>query len=488
MKKCRVVKSLSVLFFVTLGACGGGSSADNFKEAPPPVKTKTISVTVIDGYIHGADVCVDKNNNARCDSNETPAKTGPDGRVTLDISVDDVGKYPIVAFVPADAIDKDDDKLVGTAYTLIAPADQSTLVSPLSTLVQHLIVVGRKTSAVAAAQIKETIGDPGIDYIANSESTQTRVAAKILVRLMQYLPASMPVVSGQTDAQKTDAVNDILVKALPDVRVKAIAIADSPVCRQSITSAECQKSVLEEANAMISGGKLVEIAAPSVPGVNRLTDTGITSALCLAYDNPDFVECSAPEAISLNSKQDGMLGLDVSSPGSNDGTLGFSYSLVSRMGGGNYDKTECVKDNITGLIWEGKPFTTNKTSKRDASNTYNYLDGHVENVDTYVEVVNADKLCGYGDWRLPTFTELLSLMNFSNVQDFGSLNENGAIDTNWFPNTMSSAKVSDRSYGQYLSSDFHIGDDGKRVYSVDFASGLCTWNLADQKKFVRLVR
>ena len=86
-----------------------------------------------------------------------------------------------------------------------------------------------------------------------------------------------------------------------------------------------------------------------------LTDTGITSAQCYGEGSNTLVSCTSTEATSLNSQQDGMVGRDVSNPDNNDGKLGFSYSLVPNSGGGTYDKTECVKDNITGLMWEGKP-------------------------------------------------------------------------------------------------------------------------------------
>ena len=137
--------SFIALVLATLSACGGGGGGLNVNVKvtggdPPAVQTKATTITVIDGYIQGATVCVDKNKNGSCDAGETQGKTGADGKVVLDIPLDDVGKYPIVAYVPADAIDKDDGKAVGTAFTLIAPAGSSTLVTPLTTLVQHLMV------------------------------------------------------------------------------------------------------------------------------------------------------------------------------------------------------------------------------------------------------------------------------------------------------------------------------------------------------------
>jgi hypothetical protein len=48
-----------------------------------------------------------------------------------------------VAYIPADAIDSDNPKVsVGRTYTMSAPADQTAIVSPLSTLVQHLVDKG----------------------------------------------------------------------------------------------------------------------------------------------------------------------------------------------------------------------------------------------------------------------------------------------------------------------------------------------------------
>ena len=105
----------SLAFVVlVLSACGGGGGGSgNSAGGTPLAKTKPTTITVIDGYIQGAIVCVDKNKNGSCDSGETQGKTGADGKVVLDIPLEDVGKYPIVAYVPATAIDSDTGKKVG---------------------------------------------------------------------------------------------------------------------------------------------------------------------------------------------------------------------------------------------------------------------------------------------------------------------------------------------------------------------------------------
>lgn len=131
------------------------------------------------------------------------------------------------------------------------------------------------------------------------------------------------------------------------------------------------------------------------------------------------------------------------------------YSLVFKACDANkvatyYDKTECVRDNATGLIWEGK--TT--SGLRAGGNKYNNLDNTsllqiaANNVPSttalparsptqaeidapdnsigYKNNVNALSLCGSGKWRMPTLGELQSIrLPGASTQ----------IDLDWFPNT-----------------------------------------------------
>ena len=120
------------------------------------------------------------------------------------------------------------------------------------------------------------------------------------------------------------------------------------------------------------------------------------------------------------------------------------YSLVPKAVG-TYTKEECVKDNITGLIWEGK--TASPATSRLGTGTYTNFDStssaQKDNGGTYVNPtqmeidastnsigyqnsVNTSALCGYNDWRLPTKEELEGILASSGSP---------RIDTTWFPNT-----------------------------------------------------
>lgn len=165
---------------------------------------------------------------------------------------------------------------------------------------------------------------------------------------------------------------------------------------------------------------------PPPPPSAQLNDTGITNTLCNQPGSDLFVSCASAEALALSALQDGMTGRDSTDGGGSDGAKGFSFSGVSKSTGDFYSRTECIKDNVTGLIWEGK---TSDNGQRDFRRTYsNWQDGRADDSSSYVNYVNSIALCGLSDWRLPSAHELFSIV------DLGRYWPNPAIDTEWFVN------------------------------------------------------
>ena len=151
-----------------------------------------------------------------------------------------------------------------------------------------------------------------------------------------------------------------------------------------------------------------------------------------------------------------------------------SYGLVANASDGLYDATECVQDNNTGLVWEGKTATGTRATNLSYSNYddlnsaqkwysasyYNPTQADIDdstNSIGYKNAVNTSALCGFTDWRLPTKEELHGILASSGSP---------RIDTTWFPNTQSSS---------YWSSSPYMGDpayatDAGNAWFVSFNS------------------
>ena len=157
----------------------------------------------------------------------------------------------------------------------------------------------------------------------------------------------------------------------------------------------------------------------------KLPHTGVTASKCYKAGSDVLTACSGAETADLNPQQDGhRTGLNV-----------MSFGAV-----GGRPLTSCVRDNITGLIWEGK---TDDGGLRDKDNTYTNLGGGAA-TDTsgYVAAVNALNLCGFSDWRLPTRNELINLVDYGktgiapiNATAFG----NTALTNYWSADVRSDA-------------------------------------------------
>ncbi len=221
-----------------------------------------------------------------------------------------------------------------------------------------------------------------------------------------------------------------------------------------------------------------------------LNDTGITSC---ADDSNNGLSCP----VSGYPGQDAEYGRDATDNDDSDGHAGFSFTKLDANGNplpASATSWSCVKDNITGLIWEAKTddgglhdkddtytwyttdFTTNGGDPGDDGNNrschgYNSSDPATYcNTQAYVVRVNQAGWCGYNDWRMPTIKELENIVS----RDGGS----PAIDTDYFPNTHSS----------YYWSTLPNADYSYQAWYVSFGGGESTSGDKDYGKRVRLVR
>ncbi|MGI9211672.1 MAG: DUF1566 domain-containing protein [Methylococcaceae bacterium] len=210
------------------------------------------------------------------------------------------------------------------------------------------------------------------------------------------------------------------------------------------------------------------------PPTGRLNDTGITASQCYQAGSNTLVSCNSAKAIALNPLQDGMTGRDMNAATNtnDDGAKGFSYTKIDSTGQdlpGYATAWNCVRDNVTGLIWEVKTVG----GLRDWQKTYtNYSTNRSGNTSNFVQAVNAAGLCGSSDWRLPTADELHSLV------DYGIPSPGPTIDSDYFPNTVQ---------GWFWSSSPYAGNSSG-AWVVNFDVGYVGYSYRDVTIAVRLVR
>lgn len=176
--------------------------------------------------------------------------------------------------------------------------------------------------------------------------------------------------------------------------------------------------------------------------LSPLNDTGFVN--CYEYDD-DYNTKERPCPILDFPRQDGDLGRDVTNNNPTDGHAGFSFTKIGANGEtlpASAKAWSCVRDNTTNLIWEVK---TTDGGLRDMGWEYTWYNpdpytngGYAgarstvfcgsDGCDTlaYVRDVNKEGLCGATDWRLPTMSELLSIVTY----DRG----NPSVDMDYFPN------------------------------------------------------
>lgn len=222
----------------------------------------------------------------------------------------------------------------------------------------------------------------------------------------------------------------------------------------------------------------------------ELNDTGVS--FCGAFSSGIFSPCVGTEPAG----QDFHYGRDAQAAAGTlvkigGGEAGFDFTAIDASGNPTTPSSganphACVKDNLTGLIWEVK---TNDGGLRDKDWTYTWYDsvhnyggyaGYASggicmtnsrcDTEKYVADLNATALCGYTDWRMPTVKELEGIAHLGR--------NNPAIDPTYFPNTP--------GLGSFWSGSPHASSD--YAWYVNFYDGYAYYYSRSYYYSVRLVR
>ncbi|MDO6708420.1 hypothetical protein [Photobacterium sp. 1_MG-2023] len=156
-----------------LTGCGGSDSDKDQRQS--------VQVTVIDGYLSDAQVCVDRNRNGHCDTGELlTEKTNGNGQITISASD---SQSPLIARVIAgESSDSDHPGFVWQDAELYAPAGQ-TILSPFSTLAY----LNGQSLADYAASLNLDANLLSQDYVALKSSNPDAKKVHLYARTMNAM-------------------------------------------------------------------------------------------------------------------------------------------------------------------------------------------------------------------------------------------------------------------------------------------------------------
>lgn len=281
-----------------LVGCGGGGSEST---------TDDVAVTVIDGVITNAMVCMDKNNNGACDAGEPSGRTDATGRVTLKVDKADTGRFPILAVVGTDASDADTGPVL-VPFTMKTPADRPALVSPLTTLVQTLVEGSGLTSAAAEIELKNQTGvvlslfDDFTKGSSVDHKTAGALARLIVVTTQQQTTALVGTIGANaldgstiTKEKLDQAIQKRLLERLPSMAAALPAIV-------AISTMEDREDAIEaQAGTLVAANELTTDTIGTVVAINNLapvTGTGTATALQQAQALIDLYSASMATSVA----------------------------------------------------------------------------------------------------------------------------------------------------------------------------------------------
>lgn len=153
------------------------------------------------------------------------------------------------------------------------------------------------------------------------------------------------------------------------------------------------------------------------------------------------------------------------------------YTLLDNNGKPTAMNAHCASNANSGLTWELK---TDDGGVHDKDNIYRWGGIGAEKTGTIffedwnslLDATNAEKLCGFNDWRVPTIDELKTLAT--------NPGKNPAINTTIFPLTLAMPYWSVSTYQNYP----------EHAQTVDFTTGASNYynGFRGDRLPVRLVR
>ncbi|BCL73251.1 hypothetical protein TUMSATVNIG1_52240 [Vibrio nigripulchritudo] len=414
---------LTLLSAALLLAGCGGSGGDSASSTSLPTYDLSGNITTAN-VPASAKVCVDANQNYRCDASEasTIARNGAFTITSTSLSIYD---FPILAVMDtgvaqASALSSVNPVSAGSQTVLAAPnrrMKSDNVINGITTLISGAMDNGL-TLTQAVSQVETEIKRANIalsgSLLNNLNANELSVLEANVVKLSQA--------AGDKNR------SSVLASA-------GLSLADYKALTEANASAEdLTKAVTELSKAKFT--------------LQPLNDTGLTKFFSDASNTENQTENP-----SDYPGQDAMYGLDVTDKQANTGN-GFKFKKLDAQGNELADDAtewSCVSDERTGLIWEVKSTDTSSIQHLDrlfALEIKDRFKPHSYDVSLvncqasgdgicttqqYVDEINKQKICGLSTWRLPTGHELYDIVDFG---EEGKLPDGSiaGLSLKYFPN------------------------------------------------------
>lgn len=417
---------------LTLYGCGGGNSSTVSSTGP----TTPVAITVVDGPIQNATVCLDKNLNSVCDLGEPTGKTDSTGKVTLQVDPGDAGKYPVLAVVGTDAIDTDRPTMpITVPFTLKTAADKPAVVSPLTTLVQSVIETTGLSSTDAETQLRAQTGIniSLFDDFSKGTSTDSAIAGTVARMLVVTTQQQASLLGGSVGTTALDGaaikqadVNKIILNKLLDILPALLTAVSDPSVQAASTPATKEAALLAQAVALVSSPStgLTTSSIATLVAINNQTSSTAPVAADTAAPNATLASFSYNNASNWVSRvMSSSLAQATADAGGYTKYVERRSSNVSNVGANwGFGSTPARGSD---LHWNGSAWSScainfeNTSTVRDAkgNSTYNYCDGYETGktnraafdtsgrkmIDVYNEIIAA----GYTNLNISSATTVL---------------------------------------------------------------------------------
>lgn len=365
-------------------------------------------------------------------------------------------------------------------YTVTASAGAGGSISPATATVDHGATAQFNVSADADFEIVSVTGCGGTlsgnTYTTGAVTDDCAIEASFAAETTAPIGVSASAGDGQvtvtwSGVDGADAYN-VYWSATPGIHPGTAASYDdfapdvsSPHVVTGLANGTTWYFVVTAMLGGVESDASSEVSAtPSAPAAPltelRLNDTGVDWCMddvsvrlsCPVVGFPgqdgDFGRDAASAAGTLVKVGGGEAGFDFTRLGADGAPLAIQDGAWDDAGSeADGTRWSCVRDNYTGLTWEGK--VNDPAHLRHRDHRYSWFDpddstnggasGPAEggtdcvgldncNTNEYIAALNAVGLCGADDWRLPAVWELRSIVNYSRSTP--------TIDHDYFPNTL----------------------------------------------------